>query len=126
MLHSILSVLAGYAVTAAIVIIGTMLAVRLILGTPLTAMRAPAAGAVPKQYLQANLAVSALAALAGGWVAARVAGHDSLYHGLALAGFMVLMGFLSMKREGAGQPRWYQLTLLTVMPAIAVLGAWLR
>ena len=38
---------------------------------------------------------------------------------------MVLMSVTSMRQARDLQPRWYQLTLMTVMPVIALLGAWI-
>ena len=125
MLNSVVAVLAGYIVLAVIVMLGTALAVRAILRQLPSALRAPAPGYLTTAYLAANLAASALAAVAAGFVTAAIAGHARLSHGLALAGVMVVLSLLSMQQAGASEPRWYQLVLATVMPAIAVGGAFL-
>jgi len=125
MLHSALAVLAGYATMVVIVILGTVLAVRFVLRRPLADMRNPNMAPLPRAYLTANLVASGVAALAGGCVTASIAAASPVRTGLALAVVMALMSLVSMRQAGASQPRWYQLVLATVMPAIAVLGAWL-
>jgi hypothetical protein len=125
MLHSVLAVLAGYVTMVIIVIIGTVLAVRFILHRPPAELRASHPLPMPSAYLTANLLMSGLAALAGGCVTASFAATSPLGHGIALAVFIAVMSLLSMKQAGASQPRWYQIVLATVMPALAVVGAWL-
>ena len=125
MLHSVLAVLAGYVTMVIIVIIGTMLAVRFILRRPPAELHASDSPPMPSAYLTANLLISGLAALAGGCVTASIAAASPLGHGIALAALMGIMSLLSMKQAGDSQPRWYQIVLATVMPALAVLGAWL-
>jgi hypothetical protein len=123
MLHSVLAVLAGFAVMAVLVMATTMLAVRLVLHKPLAAMQSPAPGPLPAAYLGTNLAASALAALAGGYTTGAVAVNAPLAHGAALAALMVVMSVASMRQAGTAQPRWYQLVLATVMPLLALGGA---
>jgi hypothetical protein len=72
------------------------------------------------------LVASAFAALVGGYTTATIAGHAYLAHGLGLAALMFVMSLVSMRQAGTSQPRWYQLSLAIVMPAIAVGGAVLR
>lgn len=122
MLQSTLAVLAGFVVMAIVVMVGTALAVRLVLRVPFSAMRQ---GATPTpRYLIANLAASAIAALAGGYTTAMIAHHDALLHGLSLAALMLVMSLVSMKQAAsAGQPGWYRVVLMTAMPALAVAGA---
>ncbi len=127
MFHSALSVILGYAAMVAIVIVGTMLSVRFVLGKSFAEMKKTGsgmgAGPVTRPYLIANLVVSAFAALVGGMVTGHLASEVPLYHGLALAVFMALMSLVSIRQAGNSQPRWYQVLLATVMPAIAVAGA---
>jgi hypothetical protein len=122
MLHSVLAVVAGFLVMAIIVMIGTALAVRFVLHVPLTAMQSPAP-ALARAYVVTNLSLSAVAALAGGYTAAALAGHDRAIHGAALAGVMVVMSVISMHQAGGRQPRWYQVLLITLMPILALCGA---
>lgn len=123
MLHSFLAVLGGFAAMAVIVMATTALAAQLLVPGGMRSMAIPGAS-LPPAYLATNLLCSAFAALLGGALTARIAGHDPLIHGGALAMLMVLMSVVSMRQARDLQPRWYQLTLMTVMPVIALLGAW--
>jgi hypothetical protein len=125
-MRSALAVVAGFVVMAAIVMITTVLAFRLVLHQPLAAMRAAGSGPPSNKYLATNLAGSALAALIGGYTAAAIAGHAALAHGTGLAAVMLVMSAISMRQAGRTQPRWYQWVLLTVMPVLAIAGAGLR
>ena len=123
-MHSFLAVLGGFAAMALIVMATTAIAAQWMVPGGMRAMATPGAE-LPPAYLATNLLCSALAALFGGALTARIAGHDPLIHGGALAMLMVLMSWASMKQAEGKQPRWYQLTLMTVMPALALLGAWI-
>lgn len=123
MLRSVLAVMAGYATMAAIVVVSTILAVRFILRRPLSAMRSEGPTPPSRRYLTVNVIASAIAALVAGWITGTLAGHDPLTHGLALAALMVVLGLLSARQAGAAQPRWYRTLLVTLMPALAVVGA---
>ena len=125
-MRSVLAVVAGFLVMAVIVMIGTAVAARVILRQPLSTIRTGSSEPLPLEYLAANLSASAIAALCGGFLTAAIAGRSPLAHGLALAVVIVLMSILSMKQAGASQPRWYQLTLATAMPALALTGAFIR
>ncbi len=124
MLHSFLAVLGGFAAMAVVVMVTTAIAATLLVPGGMRAMATPGAS-LPRTYLVANLGCSAVAAFLGGTLTARIAGHDPLVHGGALAMLMVLMSVTSMRQARDLQPRWYQLTLMTVMPVIALLGAWI-
>lgn len=124
MLRSVLAVLGGFITMAILVMISTAVAAQKLIPGGLRAMATPGTP-VPRAYLTANLAASALAAFLGGFVTARIAATMPLRHGLYLAAFMCAMGMLSARMEAGRQPRWYQVIMCTVMPAIAVLGAWL-
>ena len=123
MLRSVLAVMAGYAAMAAIVVVSTILAVRFILRTPLSAMRSQGPTPLSRRYLTVNVVASAVAALVAGWITGTLAGHDPLTHGFAIAALMVVLGLLSARQAGAAQPRWYRTLLVTLMPALAVVGA---
>ncbi len=123
MLNSVLAVVVGYVAMAIVVMITTVLAVRFLLHQPLTALRSLPTQQLPPAYLVANVTGSAVAALAGGAVAAAVAADHPVAHGLVLAGFMLLMAVLSMRQMGSAQPRWYRALLVTAMPALAAGGA---
>jgi len=122
--HSFLAVLGGFAAMALIVMVTTAIAAQMLVPGGMRAMATPGAS-LPPAYLTANLLCSAIAALVGGGLTARIAGHDPLIHGGALAMLMVLMSWASMKQAEGKQPRWYQLTLMTAMPVLALVGAWI-
>jgi MFS-type transporter involved in bile tolerance (Atg22 family) len=110
MVASILAVLGGFAATALFVVVTTAVAAR----------------AVPaRAYLTVNLASAALAAFLGGFLTARFAPDKPFFHGIALAALMCVMGVLSARQAGDRQPRWYQVVLCTLMPAIALIGAFI-
>lgn len=121
MLQSIVAVLAAFALMVVIVTVTTVILVRRLRVDP--TIGAAGLGAA---YLAGNLACSAIAALAGGWVAAALAPGHPVRHGAALALLMALMSLLSMRQQRVRQPRWYPATLLVAMPLIACGGAWLQ
>jgi hypothetical protein len=124
MIHSLLAVFGGFAAMALIVMITTAVTAQVLVPGGMRATAAPGTP-LPSAYLVTNLGCSALAAFVGGALTARIAGHDPLIHGGALAMLMVLMTAASARQYRGLQPRWYQLTLMTLMPAIALAGAWL-
>jgi hypothetical protein len=124
LIQSLLAVLGGFAAMAVVVMITTAIAAQLLVPGGMRATAAPGTP-LPQAYLVTNLGCSALAAFIGGALTARIAGHDPLIHGGALAMLMALMSTASARQYRGLQPRWYQLTLMTLMPLIALLGAWL-
>jgi hypothetical protein len=106
-LRSVLAVVAGYVVTAVIVMAGTFAAMAAF-GLTMTSVPTP-------PYLAANLAVSFLAAVAGGWVCARIAPARALAHGALLAALFLAMSLLPTGAAANGQPGWY-------VPVIAAIG----
>lgn len=113
-LRSVLAVLAGYFAMALIIIVLTaacIAALHLRSGHPTNG------------YLAFNLLYSFAAAVAGGWVAAKVAGTRRIQHGLALAALILVLGLLFMLHPAPGQPAWDQWVLTLLSPLFAVLGA---
>ena len=121
MLRSILAVLVGFVAMAVVVMIGTAVAMRAL--QPHEGDATALAMRLNPAYLTANLVLSGVAALIGGYVVATIARHDPIRHGIALALLILVMSVVSMRRAGATQPRWYQLTLATAMPLIAIGGS---
>ncbi|MES2124970.1 MAG: hypothetical protein V4503_09835 [Gemmatimonadota bacterium] len=118
MVSSILAVLAGFAFMVVLVMVTTPLLAKLFLEG---GMR----GSLTTSYLAGNLTMAGVAALGGGCLTARLAHQEPLLHGIALAGLMLVMSLLSMRQStSAGQPRWYALTLATVMPVLTLGGAY--
>lgn len=121
MLQSIVAVLAGFALMVLIVMSTTVLLVRRLKVNP-----AAGPDALSAAYLAGNLVCSAIAALAGGWLAASLAPGRPLMHGVALAVLMVITTLFSMGQSSARQPSWYPVTLAIAMPLIACGGAWIE
>ena len=124
MLRSILAVLGGFATMAVIVMATTALAAAALIPGGMQTMMTPGRP-LPARYLTANLVGSALAAFIGGFVTVRLAPDKPFVHGIALALLMCVMGVLSARQAGDRQPRWYQVVLCTVMPAVALVGAYI-
>lgn len=96
--RSILAVAVGYAVIAALVMIGTVGAA--------AAFGASSAAAASPGYLAASLVLGFFAAVAGGWTCAALAVARVREHTAALAALLVLL-MLTMLAVGAPQPAWY-------------------
>lgn len=86
----------------------------------------PVDGAPTGPYLIANVLYSFLAAVAGGYVAARIASRLPVHHAIALASLVLCMSILSAVYYAARQPRWYQVLLAVMMPPTVVLGGYVR
>lgn len=124
MLRSILAVLGGFATMAILVMVTTAIAAATLIPGGMQAMMTPGAP-LPRRYLATNLVCSALAAFVGGFVTVRLASDKPFFHGIALALLMGVMGVISARQAGDRQPRWYQVVLCTVMPAVALAGAYI-
>jgi hypothetical protein len=123
--HAFLSLLAGFAAMAAIVIAGTALLRWLApewTGPESTRPdRRPTAG-----YVFVNLGYTFLAAAAGGYATAWVAGMRPLPSVLALAVAVLALGAISALQARGRQPAWYQLVLLILAPLGVVAGGLVR
>lgn len=125
MLRSVVAVLSGFAVTFLLVMVlaaGAALA----FGLPLmvdASQPAPQPGA---GYLAANLLISVVAAVAGGWTTARLSAHSPHVHAIALAAFIALMGSLSLRVPQPGQPDWYPWALVIIGPLGVLAGGMLH
>ena len=122
MIRSFLVVLGSYVLVMIVVLATTLLAIRLFLPSDVIM---PSFRETPA-YLSANLLFSVIAALLGGWAAARMAHQQPLAHALALAGLMFGVAMFSLLQGVIDQPAWYGLVLALVMPLVALLGGWLR
>jgi hypothetical protein len=111
LVRSILAVAVGYAVIAALVMLGTVAAAAL--------GATPDAAAAPG-YMAASLVLGFLAAGMGGWSCAALAGARVREHTAALAALLVLV-MLTMLAVGTPQPAWY-LGLLALSGTAGVLG----
>jgi hypothetical protein len=148
MLRIVLGVLAGYAVIALFIMAAFTL---LWLGLGQERAFHPGTADVTWNWLAASLPLNLLAAMAGGWVAARVAAHRPLSAVLGLIGVLVILGGWAAFSQATGvqgdappagptpgglgpmeaamlaeQPLWVA-WILPVVGAIGVwLGGWLR
>ena len=105
------AVIAGYIVMALIVILGVMAAAKLLV---------PAGENPGTGYLVGNVAISFLAALSGGYVAANFAKADAKLATLVLAAVVMALGLIL--EPGHGQPGWYGLVIPFIGAAGVVLG----
>jgi hypothetical protein len=79
----------------------------------------------PRGYLNANLALSFVAALAGGWVTALKAPDRPEIHLVILTALVIAMSLISAKSQAKNQPSWYPRTMMA-LGAVGVLigGFW--
>jgi small-conductance mechanosensitive channel len=120
MLRSIGSVVLGYVVLALITIGGTSAAAALLLPRRAAGSQPGMPPPLTPSYLTANLTLSALAAVVGGYVTARMAPARPMVHVAVLALLIVALSILSSRSPmSTGQPRWYQRAL----PVIGLAGA---
>ena len=116
-LRSVLAVVAGFAAAFVIVVIVTLAA---------AAALGLTEGSVTPLYLMLNLLGSALAAIAGGYVAARLAPSAPMQHGIALAIVMLLLSLSAVFSEPQpGQPGWYPVTIAIVGLVLTPVGSWM-
>ena len=119
-LHAFLSLLAGFAAMAIVVVVVTALFQRLV------PEWVGAEGRPRPTYVFVNLAYSFLAAAAGGYVTAWIQVSNPLILVLALAIVVLLMSALSAMQSRGKQPIWYQLALLAITPLGVLAGGLLR
>ncbi len=132
-LHTFLTLAAGFAAMALLLTLATLLA--RVLGwqaAPPTQQGASTQQATPRPVqdspiaLAWNLGSTLLAALIGGYVTATLAHLNPLIHALALALIVLLLGALSALQTRGQAPIWYALLLLALAPCAVVLGGMLR
>jgi hypothetical protein len=120
MVRAFLSLLAGFATMAVLVMAMTGILMKLVPGW--VGMQAnPRAG-----YATVNLGYSFLAAAAGGYVTAWISSANPLIHVLVLAIVVLAMSALSALQARGKQPVWYALTLLAITPIGIFAGGLLR
>lgn len=115
MLRSIASVVAGYLVMAVIVVASMALLA--------SAMGLTQTSTPPVSFMIASVALGAVAAVAGGWVCARLAPAPVSRHVNILVALVVVLGLLSAAGSLATSnppPLAYNLAL----PVVGAAGAW--
>ena len=121
-LRSIAAVVAGFGFMASTVMVGTMLASALFVPTG-AAPRDP----LPVVYLVANLATNLLAAVFGGWLAARIGASAPFGHAVALAAITAVLSIGAVvQAPAAGQPTWYAVVVGVIGVAGVLAGGRLR
>ena len=119
-LHAFLALVGGFAPMVVLVAVITVLLKKLTPGW------AEGAETSRPGYIFVNLGYSFLAAAAGGYVTAWVAGHNPLVHVLALAITVLLLAALSALQQRGKQPVWYVLTLVALTPLGVLAGGMVR
>ena len=125
-MRSIIAVVAGFVVVMVVIVAGTAGVAVLIIPGGLDAARTTVP---PPTYIAAHLLVSAMGALLGGWVTARMAPDREMLHVFALAVLVFLKSVPALAGYGNPdglQPTWYVYTLPIVSVAGAIFGGWLR
>jgi hypothetical protein len=79
------------------------------------------------QILSGSLLVTVtgtvIAAIVGGYIAARIAGAHEFPYAAAVGMLMIGMSVLSMRQAGVSKPGWYQITIAGCGPISALIGA---
>lgn len=118
MIRSILSVVAGLALTVLLVMITTIIAVAAMLG----GVDQPPTPA----YLVVNLLIGALSAFAGGYLTGWIAKQKILQHTAALSALILLLGLPGLFTESPGQPAWYPIVILVIGIVFSLAGGTIR
>lgn len=77
-------------------------------------------------YMLASIVWTVLAAAAGGFVAAWIAGARELPWSAAVGFLLVMLSVVAMRRNGAAQPGWYETAVAGCGPVSALIGGALR
>ncbi len=120
------AVLLGFLVMALAVGLGTAAAANWMLSRP-------ADGAPPRptpSYIAVNLIVSGLAAILGGFTAARLAGRSPMVHAGVLALLLVVLSIITSLASGSqatqsNQPVWYPFAVAVLGATGVMAGGWL-
>jgi hypothetical protein len=128
-LRSVAAIVAGYGVMSLTVIGGTIIAAALFVpgGVRALAGGAPPDG-LPAAYLAANLATSALGAVLGGWLTARIAFVAPFSHAAVLAVFpaTLALGSATTNAPAGPEPGWYPIVIGVIGVAGVLAGGKLR
>jgi hypothetical protein len=124
-LRSIAAVVCGLGFMAATVTVGTLVASALI-GSPQPVGSRPST-AVPAAYLFVNLAICAVGAVLGGWLAARIASFAPYGHASVMAAVVAVLSITAATgAPEAGHPSWYPSAIGLVAVFGILLGGKLR
>ena len=120
MVHAFLSLLAGFATMAALVMAVAALLNRV------APEWAGAEGKLQPGYAFVSLGYSFLAAAAGGYVTARASVENPLIHVLVLGIVVLAVAALSALQGRGEQPIWYALAMVALMPVGVLAGGLVR
>lgn len=123
-LLSIASVIGGFLATAILVGVSNAVASAAFNTQP----KPDSPATVPSTYLTANLILSLLAAVAGGYICGWIAPTRPIIHVLVLAGLFTTMSLLTAVTTGAepGQPTWYPWVIGIIGLSGVLIGGALR
>jgi hypothetical protein len=127
-LRSIVAILAGFGFLVSTLMVGTVIATAIFIpeGASPPGGRPPAPEMHPA-YLAVNVAVSAMGAVMGGWLAARIGGAAPFMHAAVLAVIVAVLSVATLLNAPASaQPRWYLIVLSTIVVVGVLLGGKLR
>lgn len=122
------AILCGFLAMMIIVIAGTVAATTLFVAGGLGTMNTPDTP-LSGTYLTANLLVSFLGALAGGWLASRLDTPGSWRAVIGTAALVLAMSVTNrfVPRGSSGEPlAWYPWIIVAIGVAGTMLGGWLR
>jgi len=124
MLLSIGAVIGGFLVTVILVSVSTVFAC-VICGVK---QKSNPSETVPANYLAANLTLSLLSAIVGGYVCGWIAHSDPLVHAGILAGLLGVLSLTTAVATGAapGQPTWYPWVIGVIGVSGILVGGYVR
>jgi hypothetical protein len=118
LLRSLGAILAGFVVVALVIGILTPVVIR--------AFRVENFNSFSLPVLVATIGYCVVAAIAGGYLTAWIAGRRELPHAAGLGLLMIAMSVVSMRQHGEVRPGWYETTIAGCGPVAAFFGAAIR
>jgi hypothetical protein len=126
-LRSIVAVVAGFGFMASTVMVGTIITTALFIPGGLPAAHGAAPTSVPAMFLAANLLMSFIGAVLGGWLAARIGSSAPFAHAAVLAAVAAVLSVVSAVQVPPGaQPGWYAVAIGIIGVVGVLLGGRLR
>jgi hypothetical protein len=118
LLRSLAAILAGFVVVALVIGILTPVVARSFGVENFKSFSLP--------VLVATVGYCVVAAIAGGYLTAWIAGRRELPHAAGLGLLMIAMSVISMRQNGEARPGWYETTIAGCGPVAAFFGAAIR
>ena len=117
MIRSIIALIGGFAIMVFLVFLLTI---------AVAAAFGATDGTLGTPYIVASLALSAAAALTGGYATASLAPGRPLAHTIGLVVMVVAMTLSSLGHPQAGLPAWYPVAIAVIEPLFVLAGGGLR